>query len=121
MTQVIPPSFWSGRGSRPLGYCSRARKRRSRRRSLRAGLPAALIPGITAMADMNPANANVAVGLDVTLVKLEAAGDLFAFGYSVFALFVRSLLRFEGFILGEFSIRHIVDFGALTLFRQCGH
>ena len=61
-----------------------------------------LVAVVPATSDVNPADADVAVSLHISLIEFDAAGDFLAFSNAVFTFVVRGLLRLYGFIFSKF-------------------
>ena len=76
--------------------------------NLWAALPTVLVAVVPAMSPVNPANADVAVRLDVALVDFDATRNFFSFTDATFSFLVGSLLRFESFVFREICIGDIV-------------
>ena len=84
------------------GLSKASASRKGRRIILRAALPAILVSVIPAVSDVNPADADVAVRLHISLIDFDAAGDFLALANAALTFVIRSLLRLNGFILGKF-------------------
>ena len=88
---------------------------------IQTALPAILITVVPAVSDVNPANADVAVSLDIRLIDFNSAGDFLAFTDAIFSFVIRGLLRFDRRVVSEVGFRNIVSFGLLSLFGDRGY